>query len=112
MFDVGFFELLIIGIIALLVVGPERLPKVARTAGAWVGRMRSFVGSVKRDIAQEIEAEELKKAFDTTDSEQPLHDIIEETRQVFTDIKKEAASVTEGLDSTQSDGDPKTSSTV
>ena len=56
MFDVGFFELLLIGIVALLVVGPERLPKLARTAGMWLGRGRRFIGSVKDDIDREIKA--------------------------------------------------------
>ena len=64
MFDVGFFELMLIGVIALLVIGPERLPKVARTAGMWFGRARRFVTSVKQDIDQEIRTEELKKVLD------------------------------------------------
>ncbi len=65
MFDVGFWELAIIAVIALLVIGPERLPKAARTAGLWVGRARRMVADVKADIDREVrqsELAELKKA--------------------------------------------------
>jgi sec-independent protein translocase protein TatB len=59
MFDVGFSELLIVSLVALLVFGPNRLPEVARTAGRWVGRMRRFMDDVKRDVDREINSEEL-----------------------------------------------------
>lgn len=59
MFDVGFSELVVIGIIGLLVLGPKRLPELARTAGHWLGRMRRFVSDVKQDIDREMQAEEL-----------------------------------------------------
>ena len=65
MFDVGFWELAIIAVIALLVIGPERLPKAARTAGLWGGRARRRVTDVKADIDREIREgylAELKKA--------------------------------------------------
>ena len=61
MFDIGFSELLLIGIVALVVIGPERLPKVARTAGHLFGRMQRYVADVKADINREIHAEELHK---------------------------------------------------
>ena len=63
MLDVGFWEIIFIAVIALLVVGPERLPRIARTAGLWVGKMRGFVSSVKADIDREIATEELKKTL-------------------------------------------------
>ncbi len=62
MFDIGFTELLMIGIVALVVIGPERLPKVARTAGHLYGRMQRYVSSVKSDISQEIQMDELRRA--------------------------------------------------
>lgn len=62
MFDISFTELLVIGVVALLVIGPERLPKVARTAGHLFGRMQRYVSSVKADISQEMEFDELRKA--------------------------------------------------
>lgn len=62
MFDIGFTELLVIGVVALLVVGPERLPKVARTAGHLLGRFQRYVSTVKSDISREVQLEELRKA--------------------------------------------------
>lgn len=61
MFDIGFTELLIIGVVALVVIGPERLPKVARTAGQWLGRLNRYVSQVKQDIDRDIRLEELRK---------------------------------------------------
>jgi len=61
MFDIGFTELLVIGLVALIVVGPERLPKVARTAGALLGRLQRYVADVKSDIHRELQLEELRK---------------------------------------------------
>jgi sec-independent protein translocase protein TatB len=61
MFDVSFSELLIIGVVALLVVGPERLPKVARTAGHLLGRLQRYVSDVKSDINREMQLDELKR---------------------------------------------------
>ena len=80
MFDVGFFELLLIGVVALLVVGPERLPKVARTAGMWLGRGRRFITTVKADIDRESKADELKQILEKQKQNNPLHEIIEDTK--------------------------------
>ncbi|MCK2184587.1 Sec-independent protein translocase protein TatB [Halomonas getboli] len=61
MFDIGFLELLIIGVVALLVLGPERLPKAARTAGLWIGRIKRTVSGMQREINAQLEAEELRQ---------------------------------------------------
>lgn len=61
MFDIGFSELVVIGLVALIVIGPERLPRVARTAGHLLGRLQRYVSDVKADINREIQLEELKK---------------------------------------------------
>jgi sec-independent protein translocase protein TatB len=61
MFDIAFSELLIIAVVALLVIGPERLPKVARTAGHMFGRLQRYVNDVKADIQREMELDELRK---------------------------------------------------
>ena len=61
MFDIGFSELVVIAIVALIVIGPERLPKVARTMGHLFGRMQRYVNDVKADISREMELDELKK---------------------------------------------------
>ena len=61
MFDIGFSELIVIAVVALIVIGPERLPKVARTAGHLLGRLQRYVNDVKSDINREMQLEELKK---------------------------------------------------
>jgi sec-independent protein translocase protein TatB len=61
MFDVGFSEIVIIAIVALIVIGPERLPAVARTLGHLLGRMQRYVNDVKADITREMELDELRK---------------------------------------------------
>ncbi len=61
MFDVGFSELMVIAVVALIVIGPERLPRVARTLGHLFGRLQRYVNDVKADINREIELEELRK---------------------------------------------------
>lgn len=61
MFDIGFWELFLILILALLVVGPERLPKAARTVGYWLGKARRYVEGVKEEVASEFDVNELKR---------------------------------------------------
>lgn len=75
MFDIGFFELLLIGIVALVVVGPERLPKLMRVTGLWVGRANASIQSIRSEIAQELRAEELTQALNkTVDLEKVISD--------------------------------------
>src|SRR5574337_1097251 len=61
MFDIGFSELIVIGLVALVVIGPERLPRVARTVGHLLGRLQRYVSDVKSDIQREMQLEDLKK---------------------------------------------------
>jgi sec-independent protein translocase protein TatB len=89
MFDVGFWELLIIGLVALLVIGPERLPGLARTAGAWLGRAKRFVSDVKTEIDEELRTEELKRILKEQNLSNPSHSILEETKKDFSEIQKE-----------------------
>jgi sec-independent protein translocase protein TatB len=88
MFDIGFWELTVIAVVALIVIGPERLPKVARTVGLWVGRMRGMVLSVKADIDRELRAEELKRMMEEQARSAGLHEIIEETRETLDELEK------------------------
>lgn len=62
MFDIGFTELIVIGVVALIVIGPERLPKVARTAGHLYGRLQRYVSTVRSDISREIQLDEMRRA--------------------------------------------------
>ncbi|UYG08208.1 Sec-independent protein translocase protein TatB [Halomonas sp. M4R1S46] len=64
MFDIGFLELLIIGVVGLLVLGPERLPKAARTLGLWIGKIKRTVSGMQREISAQLEAEELRQKLD------------------------------------------------
>src|SRR5688572_31439715 len=65
MFDIGFSELMVIGLVALIVIGPERLPRVARTLGHLAGRLQRYVADVKADINREVELEDLRKMKDS-----------------------------------------------
>lgn len=91
MFDIGFSELLIIGVVALLVIGPERLPKVARTVGAWLGRLNRYVSEVKGDIDREMRLEELRKLQDEMKASAQKYQILaDDTGQ---EIKREVEQV-------------------
>ena len=75
MFDIGFTEIIFIMVITLLVVGPERLPRIARAAGLWLGKLRGFVSTVKADIDKELAAEELKKVLQKQVSSPELEEL-------------------------------------
>jgi len=91
MFDIGFWELSLIGIVALLVIGPERLPAVARTVGKWVGKANRFVSSVKDDISKELKDEDLKRILE---DQQKLAD---EYKNAANSMKSSVTSSTESL---------------
>ena len=81
MFDVGFWELALIGLVMLIVVGPDRLPKLARTAGLWIGRGRRMLGAVKAEIDREIKAQELKEILNKQAQGNPLETILDDTKE-------------------------------
>jgi len=97
MFDIGFSELLVIGVVALLVIGPERLPRVARTVGHLVGRMQRYVADVKADIHREIELEELRKMRDSVQEAATSIEssVKEELNKAETDLNQAAARMSE-----------------
>ena len=90
MFDVGLSELMIIAVVALVVIGPERLPKVARTAGLLLGRLQRYVSDVKSDINREIQLDELKKMQqEMTDQVTNLQtSVTHEMREVESSVSK------------------------
>ncbi|SCZ60977.1 Sec-independent protein translocase protein TatB [Thiohalomonas denitrificans] len=102
MFDIGFWELALIGVVALLVVGPERLPALARTAGIWVGKARRFVSSVKADVEKEIRADELKRVMKEQAESSGIHEIVEETRSSVKESREEIESTRSELEEYQS----------
>lgn len=93
MFDIGFTELVVIGVVALIVVGPERLPRVARTAGALLGRLQRYVADVKADINREIELDELRKMKDSVQQAASEFEtsMNEDLRKAETDLNRAVA---------------------
>jgi sec-independent protein translocase protein TatB len=82
MFEVGFSELVLVAVVALIVIGPERLPKVARTAGLWMGRARRTLGAVKQEIDRELKAVELGEILKQQALSQSVETILEVTTAV------------------------------
>ncbi|MCL7420721.1 MAG: Sec-independent protein translocase protein TatB [Methylobacter sp.] len=94
MFDIGFSELCMVGLVALLVIGPERLPKAARIAGFWIGKTRHMVASVKAEIKEELQAEEIRQVF----KEQAE---LKEIQRMLDDASDAANSVKSSLEQSQ-----------
>jgi sec-independent protein translocase protein TatB len=96
MFDIGFSELLVIAVVALIVIGPERLPKVARTAGHLFGRLQRYVNDVKADIQREMELDELKKLRSQFEDaarsvEQSVNEVGQDLRSATDDLNRSIA---------------------
>ncbi|MCG6976922.1 MAG: Sec-independent protein translocase protein TatB [Acidiferrobacterales bacterium] len=89
MFDIGFWELALIGVLALIVLGPKRLPEAARTAGKWVGKLRAFIANVQQDINQEMDRGELEE----------LRRLKDELNQTRLSIEESTQSVYQGINS-------------
>ena len=95
MFDIGFSEIFVIALVALVVIGPERLPQVARTLGHLFGRMQRYVNDVKADISREMELDELRKLQSTVEEaarsiEQSVHKEISATESQLNTITASA----------------------
>jgi len=95
MFDIGFSELIVIALVALIVIGPEKLPKVARTAGALLGRLQRYVSDVKSDIQREMQIEDLKRLQQQVEeSARSLEvSVDKELREVETSLNKAAGAL-------------------
>ena len=108
MFDIGFWEILIIGVVALVVVGPERLPAVATFAGHWVGRFRRFANHMRNEIQEELETEHLKSMLEEQNRE--LKSLRREVDGVRDDAEKVMQDTRTEVDRTgaASPGEPET----
>src|SRR6516162_8461273 len=91
MFDVGFSEIVLIAVVALIVIGPEKLPKVARTLGHMFGRLQRYVNEVKADINREIELDELRKLQNQVQT--AAHDFERSVTQAARDVETGVRSV-------------------
>ena len=87
MFDVSFSELLVIAVVALLVIGPEKLPRVARTVGAFAGRMQRYMAQVKEEVNREVRFEELQKL------QQEIKQSVEKTESQMNQFSSEVGSI-------------------
>ncbi len=97
MFDAGFSELLLVMLIALLVVGPERLPKLARSMGLWLGKIQRFMAMIKTEINHEIKTEELNQILNQQtqlNERNDLEEIIEESKHTISSNDKHKADQT------------------
>lgn len=87
MFDIGFTEIILILVVALVVIGPERLPGAARTLGRWVAKIKRFITSVRSDIEREFQAEELRRML--TEQEKEINELKEMMRKTESDLRSE-----------------------
>lgn len=90
MFDIGFLELILIGVIGLIVLGPERLPVAAKTLGRWVGNARRMMAQVSQEIDKQIEIEELKAELKKQGESLNISEDVKQIRQTVSDALKEA----------------------
>lgn len=104
MFDIGFSEILVVGFVALIVIGPERLPKVARTLGHMFGRLQRYVNEVKADINREMELDELRKLQSEVRS--AARDIEQSVTKAAHDVQSGVRSVEAELNAAAADPAP------
>ena len=98
MFDVGFSELIVIALVALIVIGPERLPRVARTLGALLGRAQRYVNDVKADIQREVDLDELKNIRSTF--QDAAKSVEQSVSQVSEELQSAGASLNQSISAT------------
>ena len=103
MFDMGFTELMLIGIVALVVIGPERLPGVARTAGKYFGRLKRFMTTIKADVEQELRADELRAIL--ADQQKELNTLKDSISGAGKEFEKDISAVSEAAESLTQDPD-------
>ena len=97
MFDLDFSKIAVVSAVALVVIGPERLPGVARTVGTLIGKARRYVSDVKAEVNRTMELDELKKMKDTMES--AARDVEQSVHTASQDFEKDWADTTAGLSS-------------
>lgn len=89
MFGISFTELLLVGLVALLVLGPERLPGAARTAGLWIGRLKRSFNAIKQEVEREIGADDIRRQLHN----EHILSLEQEARKIFTPTQQEPTPV-------------------
>jgi sec-independent protein translocase protein TatB len=89
MFDVGFWEFALIGIIALIIVGPERMPGIARAAGKYVGKAKRFIAKIQTEVGAELEVDSLKEHLNVMDKNADIMDVLDDTKDTLKDLKNQ-----------------------
>lgn len=92
MFGIGFFELVVVGLVGLVVLGPERLPGAVRTASLWIGRLRRNFNSIKADIEKEIGADEIRRQLRNEEIMEKFRDTQGKVQNSIQSIKQDAES--------------------
>ena len=89
MFDIGFFELLLLGVLGLLVLGPQRLPQALRTLGLYVGRIRHAVSGIQREVNEQLQLEEMRQRL--AEHEKQVKSGLHEAEKSLEDFKPDPA---------------------
>jgi len=97
MFEIGFSELMMLMLVSLIVIGPERLPKVARVAGYWIGKTRRMLAVAKAEISAELHAEELRQTLQEQQDLLQLHDLIEESKDTAHSLESSLEHLPQGV---------------
>jgi len=110
MFDIGFWEVAFIGLLALLILGPSRLPEAARSAGQWIGKLRVFISNVKNDLDNQLQSDELEELRQLKNELVQAREVLQQTSgdmiSSFTDGLDAQAQEISGLSSLQDSGKP------
>jgi sec-independent protein translocase protein TatB len=104
MFDIGFAELLVIAAVALVVLGPEKLPTAVRTLGLWVGRAKRTIGGIQREISEELRMEELRRT--SAIEKEKLDKELNEMRQPFSDASNDIQTATKAPEHAKATPEP------
>lgn len=97
MFEVGFSELLMLGLVTLIVVGPQRLPAAARIAGLWIGKLSRTMATVKSEIQNELHAEDVRQMLQNQIVPDEMKQLVEETEAVVSEINTETRALIEDV---------------
>ncbi|MCP5420770.1 MAG: twin-arginine translocase subunit TatB [Gammaproteobacteria bacterium] len=97
MFDIGFWEVFLLFIVGLVVVGPERLPTLARTAALWISKARRLVNEVRDEVERELQVEDIKRSISQQAPLDEIKQLANRVNAINSDLKAEARNITQDL---------------